>query len=271
MLTCPLCQHPLYPQPQGLGCSNHHHFDRARQGYYNLLPVQFKRSQDPGDNAAMVEARQRFLNSGHYQPLADRLTQLATGIAPAISRWLDIGCGEGYYSARLATTLPSAQGYALDISREAVKRGARRSTDITWLVASMARLPVADASQDLLISVFSPIDWQEAARVLKPGGKILRLGPGRDHLLELRQQLYAEVRDYQDDKHILELPETLSAESVERIRISLSLPSPQSRSDLLAMTPHGWRASAANRDRIIKDGLTVTIDGRFDCLVRRPA
>ena len=270
MLICPLCQQPLDAQPQGLGCSNNHHFDRARQGYYNLLPVQFKRSQDPGDNTAMVEARQRFLDSGHYQLLADRLAQVAAEMTPAVSSWLDIGCGEGYYSTRLAAALPGAHGYALDISREAVKRAARRSHNITWLVASMARLPLADASLDLIISVFSPIDWNEAARVLKPGGQVLRLGPGRDHLLELRQQLYAEVRDYQDDKHLQELPATLTAGPVERLKATLDLPSAESRADLLAMTPHGWRATAANRERIIKETLTVTINGRFDWLVRLP-
>ena len=57
----------------GLACSNRHSFDRARQGYYNLLPVQHKNSRDPGDNQAMVEARRRFLDGGHYAPLARRL------------------------------------------------------------------------------------------------------------------------------------------------------------------------------------------------------
>ena len=42
--------------------------------------------------------------------------------AKNIARWLDIGCGEGYYTAQIAQALPQAQGYALDISREAVKR-----------------------------------------------------------------------------------------------------------------------------------------------------
>lgn len=269
MLICPLCHHPLIARAGSLGCSNSHHFDRARQGYYNLLAVQFKRSQEPGDNAAMVEARRRFLDNGHYQPLAARLTQLAAPMQ-AVSSWLDIGCGEGYYSSRLAAALAGASGYALDISRDAIKRAARRDPGIIWLVASMARLPLADASLDLLISVFSPIDWNEAARVLKPGGRILRLGPGRDHLLELRQQLYAEVRDYQDDKHLQQLPPILAAGDSEKLSFQLTLDAAESRADLLAMTPHGWRATAANRERIIKDALTVTIDGRFDWLVRRP-
>ncbi len=117
MLICPLCRAPLHDHDQGVACSAGHRFDRARQGYLNLLPVQHKKSRDPGDNQAMVEARRRFLDAGHYAPIRERLAALAVDRAP--TRWLDIGCGEGYYSARLAEALPAAEGYALDISREA--------------------------------------------------------------------------------------------------------------------------------------------------------
>ena len=84
-LICPLCQAPLAELEGGVGCAVGHRFDRARQGYLNLLPVQHKKSLDPGDNAAMVEARRRFLDAGHYAPLAERLAQLAVtmGAVPA--------------------------------------------------------------------------------------------------------------------------------------------------------------------------------------------
>jgi 23S rRNA (guanine745-N1)-methyltransferase len=180
MLICPLCHLLLNPGDSGLTCANRHSFDRARQGYYNLLPVQFKNSREPGDNPAMVEARRRFLDGGHYAPLAKRLAELAANYQP--ETWLDIGCGEGYYTQQIAEALPAAEGYALDISREAVKQACRRNKQVTWLVASMARVPLADASCDLLASVFSPLDWQEAVRLLAPGGGLLRMGPTRQHL-----------------------------------------------------------------------------------------
>ncbi|WP_410970101.1 methyltransferase domain-containing protein, partial [Salmonella sp. SAL4458] len=88
------------------------------------------------------------------------------------------------YSARLGEALAGAEGYALDISREAVKRACRRAPQLSWLVACMARLPLADASCELIASVFSPIDWNEAVRILSPGGGVLRLGPASAHLLE---------------------------------------------------------------------------------------
>ena len=86
MLICPICSGELHNVDNGVQCTHNHRFDRARQGYLNLLPVQHKKSLDPGDNAAMVEARRRFLDAGHYAPLAARLAELADERAPA--RWV---------------------------------------------------------------------------------------------------------------------------------------------------------------------------------------
>ena len=64
MLICPLCSAALGEVDNGVACPAGHRFDRARQGYLNLLPVQHKKSLDPGDNAAMVGAQ------AYYESLA---------------------------------------------------------------------------------------------------------------------------------------------------------------------------------------------------------
>ncbi len=266
MLICPLCQGALAAVDNGVACPAGHRFDRARQGYLNLLPVQHKHSRAPGDNAAMVEARRRFLEAGHYAPLAARLAELAAERQPA--QWLDIGCGEGYYSAQIAEALPRARGYGLDISREAIRRACKRAPQLTWLVASMARVPLSDASCPLLASVFSPLDWQEARRLLAPGGGLLRMGPSRDHLIELRQKLYDQVRDYDDQKHLELIPPGMRLSHSESLSFKLTLASEQARADLLAMTPHGWRASAERRAAVIADALEVTVAIRYDWIER---
>ncbi|MCY1298195.1 23S rRNA (guanine(745)-N(1))-methyltransferase [compost metagenome] len=226
--------------------------------------MQHKKSRDPGDNQAMVEARRRFLDAGHYAPIAARLAELAAERAPRA--WLDIGCGEGYYTAQLADALPQADGYALDISREAVKRACKRAPQLTWLVASMARIPLADASCQLLASVFSPLDWAEALRLLPAGGGVLRVGPTREHLLELRERLYDEVRDYDDEKHLAQLPAGVRLAHSETLSFRLRLTSAEARADLLAMTPHGWRASAERRAAVIEQPLEVSVAVRYDWL-----
>ncbi len=267
MLACPICSAPLNAVDNDVGCPAGHRFDRARQGYLNLLPVLHKICSDPGDNQAMVEARRDFLNAGHYAPVARRLAELAAERAP--QRWLDIGCGEGYYTAQIADALPNAEGYALDISREAVKRACRRNPRLTWLIASMARVPLADASCQFLASVFSPLDWQEAKRLLSPGGGLMRVGPTREHLMELREKLYDEVRDYTDDKHLALVPDGMSLAHSETLDFNLTLTSPQDRANLLAMTPHGWRASAERRTAVIEqvEPFQTRVSMRYDYFV----
>ncbi|MER2103811.1 MAG: putative RNA methyltransferase, partial [Pseudomonas atacamensis] len=42
MLACPICSEPLNAVDNGVVCPAGHRFDRARQGYLNLLPLQHK-------------------------------------------------------------------------------------------------------------------------------------------------------------------------------------------------------------------------------------
>ncbi len=98
----------------------------------NLLPVQNKRSRDPGDSKEMVAARRRFLEAGHYQPIADAVAQavLAGAVPGRTLTCLDAGCGEGYYLRQLAATAAAeARPLALaglDISKWAVQAAAKR-------------------------------------------------------------------------------------------------------------------------------------------------
>ena len=52
-------------------CVDNHSFDVARENYLNLHLAQNKRSKNPGDSDQMMRSRQRFLNGGYYQTLAD--------------------------------------------------------------------------------------------------------------------------------------------------------------------------------------------------------
>ena len=48
-LLCPICAAPLRQTDRTFRCAAGHSFDTARQGYIHLLPVQNKRSLNPGD------------------------------------------------------------------------------------------------------------------------------------------------------------------------------------------------------------------------------
>nr|HQU89982.1 rRNA (guanine-N1)-methyltransferase [Denitromonas sp.] len=51
-LACPLDGAPLQRDGAAWRCIDGHSFDVASQGYVHLLPVQQKRSRDPGDSKA---------------------------------------------------------------------------------------------------------------------------------------------------------------------------------------------------------------------------
>lgn len=267
MLICPLCQQLLRAHSGGATCPAQHHFDQARQGYYNLLAAQHKNSKNPGDPPAMVAARQQFLAAGHYAPIAQRLLAIAKANPPDC--WLDLGCGEGYYTQRIATEFARAQGYALDIARAAIVQGARLNKQLTWLVASSARIPLAPESCTLVLSLFSPVYWAELLRVLHPQGYFLRVVPTAAHLYEMRARLYPEVRTYKEDQYLSEVPAALTLIHSDTLAFSLTLDA-KDRSNLLAMTPHGWRAKPEQRAAFIAEPLEISVSVRYHYFARRP-
>ena len=91
---CPKCRCDLALTGEKVKkCKNGHSFDRAREGYYNLLLSQSGGTH--GDNAEMVRARREFLSYGYYEPLAIRLSELVLELTDCGGTVLDAGLGEG--------------------------------------------------------------------------------------------------------------------------------------------------------------------------------
>jgi 23S rRNA (guanine745-N1)-methyltransferase len=87
--------------------------------------------------------------------------------------------------------------------------------------------------------------------------------------MELRERLYEEVREYTDDKHLALVPEGMALQHSEILEFKLTLEQGQDRANLLAMTPHGWRASAERRAAVIEQAepFEVTVSMRYDYFV----
>ena len=133
-LLCPVCGEPLLLTDRQYRCIRSHSFDMARQGYVNLLTVQQKHSLNPGDTRQQVLSRREFLESGFYSPIADTLIETAKELGIS-GQLLDVGCGEGWYSALLADSLGSPLT-GLDISKEAVRCAAAKYKGKQHLVFS---------------------------------------------------------------------------------------------------------------------------------------
>ncbi|WP_337026120.1 23S rRNA (guanine(745)-N(1))-methyltransferase [Pantoea eucrina] len=241
-LICPLCRQPLTQQPGVFRCDAGHQFDRAREGYVNLLPVQHKGSREPGDSLEMLQARRAFLDAGHYQPLRDRVAAiLAQRLTQPAAQVLDIGCGEGYYTSALTSALPDAEIYGLDVAKPAIRMAAKRYTQVRFCVASSQRLPFASAALDAVVRIYAPCNEEELSRVVKSGGYLLTVTPGPHHLQQFKALIYSQVQLHAAEEKTYTGFTLCESQSLS---YDLTLSGAEAVS-LLQMTPFAWRASEA--------------------------
>ena len=199
----------------------------------------------------MVEARTRFLEQGFYEPLRSCLAELAVEYAPSPCAVLDAGCGEGYYTQGIAQALAEAGKAphiaAIDISRDSAKAVARRSFAKQAVVASAFRLPVLPESCDLILDIFAPCAAGEFARVLRPGGVLLRAVPLPRHLFGLKAAIYE--KPYENSPIEQALP---GFESIARRDLcwTLTLDTPQKIDELFKMTPYYYKTSPADQAKV---------------------
>lgn len=253
-LRCPLCHTLLVANAAGVSCSNRHQFDRAREGYLNLLPVHHKSSKEPGDSREQLQARRDFLQAGFYNPLRDAFLALLPAGADNL---LDIGCGEGFFTQALAQQL-QAPVLGLDIAKAGVRLAARHaqlaqqqgaSAQPQYAVASSFALPVMDASVAMITRVFAPSQPAELQRVLRPEGWLLLAVPAAEHLLGLRQHIYSEVRP-----HVLPpAPAGFILREQTEVRAPLALAGESLRA-LLGMTPFAWRLRPEQIQHLLEQG-----------------
>ncbi len=306
LFVCPLCQSPLHPAPDTWRCDGSlnpkqiaHPFDVARQGYVNLLPVQQKKSKAPGDSQESITARQRFLAAGHYQPLqaliCEQMDKLLVEYRASLNkstenknsstvRWLDIGCGEGYYTQAMAP-LRIDTLIAADISKPAlvelaktskaanrlwyqkakeVKPEDKQTAAIYPLVTSAAHLPLRANSMMGVSSIFSPILPEAFNEILQESGYLVIAKPDVGHLARIREALFDEVREHDSDKFLPTLAPYFKLIETQHISTLLSLSAPD-LADLLTMTPYAYRARSEKRQALLAmaEGMPFNTEAKF--------
>ena len=300
-LRCPTCGQDLQPAPPlSLRCTHGHAIDANKRGYASLLAPS---TRVVGDSAPMLSARARFLARGHFAPVVDALVDgLAAAGATAREdlsaaprperRFLDAGCGTGYYLHQLLDRAIASNGLAADLSPAAVSAAVRGRPDVDGVVAdTWAGLPLRDGTADVVLDVFAPRNMGEFHRVLAPGGLVGVVTAGPDHLAELRAEGRAVGVQPDKRERILESSAGLfDTASETRVRRELLL-SDEDIQLLLGMGPSahhqaqlsvddrtalhggsssGSRASATTRDAVLP-GRPVTLDVMVYVLTRRDA
>ncbi len=261
---CPHCGQSLVRTEDQKSCyclgSRKHCFDFAKSGYLNLRAT----GMGTGDRKEAMRARKNFLDAGYYRPLAERLCAMLREYR--VQTVLDAGCGEGYYTNRMAQSL---HVYGVDLSKDgidmAAKEAKRLSLPAEYAVASLFDLPIADASFDAVVNLFAPCAEAEFSRVLKQNGILLVVGAGERHLFGLKQILYAHpyLNAGRED-----LPKEMQLLHRETLNTSVIVDGADHIEALFSMTPYYWRTSPEDHAKL--NGLTsLTTELSFDIFLFR--
>ncbi|WP_018981694.1 putative RNA methyltransferase [Salinimonas chungwhensis] len=262
MWQCPLCQHALDTSSTTWRCDNNHTFDQAKSGYINLLPVQNKRSREPGDDKVMLTARRDFHQTLGYKPLMQKIVQII-GAHFSEKNSLTVyeaGCGEGAYLRFIQKNLIHEGAVFTagnDIAKAAVDMAAKLDKRGQFVVASSFSLPVMEQTVDVLLLVFAPGDHNEFARVLADKGVLITVDPGPEHLIEMKKVIYETPEKHSPpsaSSGLLNIVEELP------LTFSVSLEDDKRRNGLIGMTPLCWKLSEQTLATLHHAVKTVTAD-----------
>ena len=234
--ACPICQENLTLVESSLKCNNRHSFDLAKFGYVNLAP-QIKQSANY--DKENFQNRQQILEAGFYQAILEAVSDLLSNSKNA-KTILDIGCGEGFYSRKLQERHPDKTFYAFDISKDSVQIAAKSEPNwaVNWFVGDLARLPIKDASMDILLDIFSPANYGEFRRVLSKDGILIKVIPTKNHLKEIRQKVQDQLtnKDYSNQDIKNHFQEHFTILSSQTASLTKTITADQLQA-LLSMTP----------------------------------
>ena len=234
--ACPICQENLTLVESSLKCNNRHSFDLAKFGYVNLAP-QIKQSANY--DKENFQNRQQILEAGFYLAILEVVSDLLSNSKNA-KTILDIGCGEGFYSRKLQERHPDKTFYAFDISKDSVQIAAKSEPNwaVNWFVGDLARLPIKDASMDILLDIFSPANYGEFRRVLSKDGILIKVIPTENHLKEIRQRVQDQLtnKDYSNQDIKNHFQEHFTILSSQTASLTKTITTEQLQS-LLSMTP----------------------------------
>lgn len=234
--ACPICQENLTLVETSLKCCNRHSFDLAKFGYVNLAP-QIKQSANY--DKENFQNRQQILEAGFYQAILEGVSDLLSSSKNA-KTILDIGCGEGFYSRKLQESHSEKTFYAFDISKDSVQIAAKSEPNwaVNWFVGDLARLPIKDASMDILLDIFSPANYGEFRRVLSKDGILIKIIPTENHLKEIRQKVQDQLtnKDYSNQDIKEHFQEHFTILSNQTASLTKTITAEQLQA-LLSMTP----------------------------------
>ena len=271
IIKCPVCNQKLNKMDKTYKCANKHSFDISSKGYTNLMLANQSFSDASGDDKEMVLSRKEFFELDKYKCLKNKLLQVINSyLNKEKINFLDIACGEGYYTNFLHENLSKKyeiETYGIDISRFAIHEANKKKRmleleNIEYFIANLSRLPFLDNSLDLLLNCFAPIDEKEFYRVLNKRGIYIRVLPGKDHLYGLKSVLYE--KPYLNEKKEENIDGLTLIEEIE-IFDDIKLESSKDVVNLFKMTPYYYKTS---KEALVKLENTNSLETRISFVIR---
>ena len=245
---CPVCGQLLKENGTSLKCSGNHCFDKSGSGYVNLLIKGGKKGH--GDNKIMIKARHDFLNKDYYKDLKSNICSEIKKYAKNGTLLLDSGCGDGYYTEGMCSTVFENKGgevYAIDVSKEALKIATKSCKQAKFAVASAYKLPFENECFDIVTSLFAPLAYEEFYRVLKKGGIFITAIPMENHLYQLKQAVYDTPYKNKPENTEIKGFELLCAHEIKK---EIQLDNNEDIKNLFMMTPYYYKTSESDQKKL---------------------
>ncbi len=267
MLSCPKCHSNMFiKNPYSLICQNNHCFDLSKRGYVNFLLGSVKVNY----NKEMLNSRYIVSQYGFFNPIIDKITQL---IRKKINtsknsqvRILDAGCGEGYHLSSIIKNLKSGgnynlQGIGIDISKDGISIASSHSKEIIWCVGDLANTPYKNGQFDIITNIFSPSNYFEFNRILRDDGLVIKVVPGPNYLIELRNGFYQGEKDNYSNENVLQkFKENFHVLYSEHIHHKTYVEKKYIK-DFIKMTPLSWGSSNESIVQFLnQDSLKLSVD-----------
>ncbi|MEK4387646.1 putative RNA methyltransferase [Solibacillus sp. FSL W7-1464] len=253
LFACPICKQEIEISNEGkMSCLSNHTFDVAKQGYVYMLnrPVQSMYGKELFDSRHMV------IQAGIYDRLQAAIAREINVAQPVI---LDTGCGEGSHLHRICEQLDRPVGVGIDISKEGIIAAAKYNPEELWCVGDLANSPFNEQSFDAILNILSPANYDEFKRLLKRGGKVIKVVPQENYLSELRKQAFADSdkESYTNAQTVERFKASFANTEVKRITYTVPL-EVHLVQNLLEMTPMGWHID--DKESIQLQEITIDLD-----------
>lgn len=257
LFQCPVCRQDFHQfHNNSLNCLNGHSFNLSKKGTIHFLQKQSKNDY----SREMLLHRHLIAQAGLFDHIIQSIYQLIENKEGAT---LDVGCGEGSHLSALAKMGLAGQRIGFDISKEGIQLAASHYRDAFWCVADLSRSPFAENQYDTILNIFSPSNYKEFHRLLKPGGQVIKVVPGENYLIELREQFYKDRQEkqrYSNQEVVDHFAQHFPNYTTQEVHYSFDVPEDRV-DDLMKMTPLYWSANKEETTSLLKQGINkVTVD-----------